>query len=125
MQKSICLQKKLLNLKYKYMLLENHILVETKFIAKKTGQMQLSKNAAKEVEQENYRSSFTLLEVSKDSPLEKYVGKRIMMSNWANPSKVLHVSGEVGDAEIIKHSIYEPQHFLSAEENEGDFDKYE
>ena len=48
-----------------------------------------------------------------------------MMSNWANPSKVLHVSGEVGDAEIIKHSIYEPQHFLSAEENEGDFDKYE
>ena len=125
MQKSICLQKKLLNLKYKYMLLENHILVETKFIAKKTGQMQLSKNAAKEVEQENYRSSFTLLEVPKDSPLEKYVGKRIMMSNWANPSKVLHVSGEVGDAEIIKHSIYEPQHFLSAEENEGDFDKYE
>lgn len=125
MQKSICLQKKLLNLKYKYMLLENHILVETKFIAKKTGQMQLSKNAAKEVEQENYRSSFTLLEVPKESPLEKYVGKRIMMSNWANPSKVLHVSGEVGDAEIIKHSIYEPQHFLSAEENEGDFDKYE
>ena len=125
MQKSICLQKKLLNLKYKYMLLENHILVETKFIAKKTGQMQLSKNAAKEVEQENYKSSFTLLEVPKDSPLEKYVGKRIMMSNWANPSKVLHVSGEVGDAEIIKHSIYEPQHFLSAEENEGDFDKYE
>lgn len=125
MQKSICLQKKLLNLKYKYMLLENHILVETKFIAKKTSQMQLSKNAAKEVEQENYRSSFTLLEVPKDSHLEKYVGKRIMMSNWANPSKVLHVSGEVGDAEIIKHSIYEPQHFLSAEENEGDFDKYE
>ena len=125
MQKSICLQKKLLNLKYKYMLLENHILVETKFIAKKTGQMQLSKNAAKEVEQENYKSSFTLLEVPKDSHLEKYVGKRIMMSNWANPSKVLHVSGEVGDAEIIKHSIYEPQHFLSAEENEGDFDKYE
>ena len=125
MQKSICLQKKLLNLKYKYMLLENHILVETKFIAKKTSQMQLSKNAAKEVEQENYRSSFTLLEVPKESPLEKYVGKRIMMSNWANPSKVLHVSGEVGDAEIIKHSIYEPQHFLSAEENEGDFDKYE
>ena len=125
MQKSICLQKKLLNLKYKYMLLENHILVETKFIAKKTSQMQLSKNAAKEVEQENYRSSFTLLEVPKDSPLEKYVGKCIMMSNWANPSKVLHVSGEVGDAEIIKHSIYEPQHFLSAEENEGDFDKYE
>ena len=125
MQKSICLQKKLLNLKYKYMLLENHILVETKFIAKKTGQMQLSKNAAKEVEQENYRSSFTLLEVPKESPPEKYVGKRIMMSNWANPSKVLHVSGEVGDAEIIKHSIYEPQHFLSAEENEGDFDKYE
>ena len=125
MQKSICLQKKLLNLKYKYMLLENHILVETKFIAKKTGQMQLSKNAAKEVEQENYRSSFTLLEVPKESSLEKYVGKRIMMSNWANPSKVLHVSGEVGDAEIIKHSIYEPQHFLSAEENEGDFDKYE
>ena len=125
MQKSICLQKKLLNLKYKYMLLENHILVETKFIAKKTGQMQLSKNAAKEVEQENYRSSFTLLEVPKESPLEKYVGKRIMMSSWANPSKVLHVSGEVGDAEIIKHSIYEPQHFLSAEENEGDFDKYE
>ena len=125
MQKSICLQKKLLNLKYKHMLLENHILVETKFIAKKTGQMQLSKNAAKEVEQENYRSSFTLLEVPKESPLEKYVGKRIMMSNWANPSKVLHVSGEVGDAEIIKHSIYEPQHFLSAEENEGDFDKYE
>lgn len=125
MQKLICLQKKLLNLKYKYMLLENHILVETKFIAKKTSQMQLSKNAAKEVEQENYKSCFTLLEVSKDSPLEKYVGKRIMMSNWANPSKVLHVSGEVGDAEIIKHSIYEPQHFLSAEENEGDFDKYE
>ena len=125
MQKLICLQKKLLNLKYKYMLLENHILVETKFIAKKTGQMQLSKNAAKEVEQENYRSSFRLLEVPKESPLEKYVGKRIMMSNWANPSKVLHVSGEVGDAEIIKHSIYEPQHFLSAEENEGDFDKYE
>ena len=125
MQKSICLQKKLLNLKYKYMLLENHILVETKFIAKKTSQMQLSKNAAKEVEQENYRSSFTLLEVPKESPLEKYVGKRIIMSNWANPSKVLHVSGEVGDAEIIKHSIYEPQHFLSAEENEGDFDKYE
>ena len=125
MQKSICLQKKLLNLKYKYMLLENHILVETKFIAKKTGQMQLSKNAAKEVEQENYKSCFTLLEVPKESPLEKYVGKRIMMSNWANPSKVLHVSGEVGDAEIIKHSIYEPQHFLSAEENEGDFDKYE
>lgn len=125
MQKSVCLQKKLLNLKYKYMLLENHILVETKFIAKKTSQMQLSKNAAKEVEQENYRSSFTLLEVPKESPLEKYVGKRIMMSNWANPSKVLHVSGEVGDAEIIKHSIYEPQHFLSAEENEGDFDKYE
>ena len=125
MQKSICLQKKLLNLKYKYMLLENHILVETKFIAKKTGQMQLSKNAAKEVEQENYRSSFTLLEVPKESSLEKYAGKRIMMSNWANPSKVLHVSGEVGDAEIIKHSIYEPQHFLSAEENEGDFDKYE
>ena len=125
MQKSICLQKKLLNLKYKYMLLESHILVETKFIAKKTGQMQLSKNAAKEVEQENYKSSFTLLEVPKDSHLEKYVGKRIMMSNWANPSKVLHVSGEVGDAEIIKHSIYEPQHFLSAEENEGDFDKYE
>ena len=125
MQKSICLQKKLLNLKYKNMLLENHILVETKFIAKKTSQMQLSKNAAKEVEQENYRSSFTLLEVPKESPLEKYVGKRIMMSNWANPSKVLHVSGEVGDAEIIKHSIYEPQHFLSAEENEGDFDKYE
>ena len=125
MQKSICLQKKLLNLKYKYMLLENHILVETKFIAKKTSQMQLSKNAAKEVEQENYRSSFTLLKVPKESSLEKYVGKRIMMSNWANPSKVLHVSGEVGDAEIIKHSIYEPQHFLSAEENEGDFDKYE
>ena len=125
MQKLICLQKKLLNLKYKYMLLENHILVETNFIAKQTGQMQLSKNAAKEVEQENYRSSFTLLEVPKESPLEKYVGKRIMMSNWANPSKVLHVSGEVGDAEIIKHSIYEPQHFLSAEENEGDFDKYE
>ena len=125
MQKSICLQKKLLNLKYKYMLLENHILVETKFIAKKTSQMQLSKNAAKEVEQENYRSSFTLLEVPKESPLEKYVGKRIMMSNWANPSKVLHVSGEVGDAEIIKHSIYEPQHFLSAEENKGDFDRYE
>lgn len=107
------------------MLLENHILVETKFIAKKTSQMKLSKNAAKEVEQENYKSCFTLLEVPKESPLEKYVGKRIIVSNWANPSKVLHVSGEVGDAEIIKHSIYEPQHFLSAEENEGDFDKYE